>query len=368
MEVLKIIAPFELESGQQLEQLEIAYELYGQLNNNQDNVVWICHALTGNSDAADWWSGLVGPGKLFDPEKYLIVCANILGSCYGTTGPASINPSSGKAYGADFPLITIRDMVKAHRLLQSHLGIHKINFGIGGSMGGQQLLEWAVEQPNNFEHICVLATNAVHSPWGIAFNEAQRMAIQTGLKAGANPAEAAKLGLEAARAIAMLSYRNYDTYHQTQAEPIAEKLEDYRASSYQRYQGQKLRQRFDVYSYLALSKAMDSHNIGRGRGGIDAALKRISAATLVIGIQSDVLFPVREQVQIADSIPNAELEIINSLYGHDGFLVEFEKIRKLINQFWEGDKSAQKQIPQLKKRRMAFLRDGRLALPGTEGF
>lgn len=331
MKELKINRPFQLENGDTLPEITIGYHTFGKLNESKDNVVWICHALTGNSDPTDWWSGLVGRGKLFDPDKYFIVCANMLGSCYGSTGPASINPITGKKYAADFPLITIRDMVKAHFLLRDFLNIQRIQICMGGSMGGQQALEWAVMEPQSIEKLIVLASNAQHSPWGIAFNEAQRMAIKADPSLCDGTQEAGKAGLEAARAIAMLSYRSYSTYQKTQTEGNTDKLDDFRASSYQRYQGQKLQQRFDVFSYITLSKAMDSHNIARSRKGLAEALSSIQAKTLVIGIQSDVLFPVEEQVLIANLVPGARLEIIDSIYGHDGFLVEARAIEAVVN-------------------------------------
>jgi len=289
MKYYKHTKSFVLESGIELPELDIAYESYGELNAVKDNVIWICHALTANADAADWWGGLIGEGKLFDPEKHFIVCANMIGSCYGSTGPTSTNPATDKPYGKDFPLVTIRDMVAAHQLLQQHLGIDRIKLAIGGSMGGQQVLEWAITDPDLFEYIVPLAANAQHSPWGIAFNDAQRMAIKADPTIHDDTPEAGKNGMEAARAIAMLSYRHYQTYQRTQAEPNDEKIDDFRASSYQRYQGLKLRKRFNVWSYFALSRAMDSHNVGRGRGGVGAALQRIRAKTFAIGIHCQQL-------------------------------------------------------------------------------
>ena len=359
-----------LESGAQLPGVEIAYHTYGKLNAAGDNVVWVAHALTGNSEAEDWWSGLVGKGKIFNPDQYFIVCANMLGSCYGTTGPGSIDLATGAPYKRRFPLVTIRDMVHMHQRLSAHLGIQKIYMGIGGSMGGQQIVEWAVEEPERFEHICLLATNAQHSPWGIAFNEAQRMAIEASLAADGDSPEAGKKGLEAARAIAMLSYRHYKTYHKTQSEKDDEKIDDYRASSYQRYQGTKLWNRFNIYAYLTLSKAMDSHNVGRNRGGVEQALSRVIAKTLVIGIQSDILFPIEEQMILANGIPNTQIELLDSIYGHDGFLVEFETIADIIQRFLDAKvyRPAHKQYksdPALSKINPVQLPK---ALPGTERF
>ena len=312
---------FILESGTVLPELDICYTTHGQLNKNKDNVIWIVHALTGNSDPLQWWNGLAGGGKLFDPDKYFIVCANNLGSCYGTTGPASINPLTKSVYGKGFPNITIRDMVKANILLKNHLGIDNIFLITGGSLGGQVCLEWAIEEPDVFKNVIPIATNAKHSPWGIAFNETQRMAL-----------EDEKNGINVARAIALLSYRGYDIYDKTQTDNDR-RVDGFSASSYQRYQGVKLRNRFDRHSYYVLSKAMDSHNVARNRGNVSTALNKIKARVLVIGIKSDILFPVSEQKLIAANISGAKIKIIDSIYGHDGFLLESSKIKTAIKYF-----------------------------------
>ncbi len=360
-------APFALESGAELPELEIAYATYGALNDRRDNVVWICHALTANAEAADWWSGLVGTGKLFDPAHHFIVCANMIGSCYGSTGPASVDPATGRPYRGAFPLVTIRDMVAAHELLREELGIRRIRMVIGGSMGGQQALEWLVRAPDRFDYAVLLATNARHSPWGIAFNEAQRMAIYADPSV-AEGGDGAR-GLEAARAIAMLSYRNYRTFQATQSETAHDKLDDFLASSYQRYQGEKLRKRFDVWSYIALSKAMDSHHLGRDRGGVAAALQQIRTPCLVVGIASDVLFPLEEQALIARYIPDAQLEVIDSIYGHDGFLIEFEALTELAAPLLAGRGWARRPNSyRLRQRLNGAITGQNLALPGTERF
>lgn len=332
---LHISQPFPTEGGAVLPELHIAYHTWGKPNAEQDNIVWITHALTGNSDAASWWPGLVGEGRLLDPDKYFIVCANVIGSCYGSTGPTSIDPRTGQAYGLGFPLITIRDMVRAHRLLQRHLGIRRIRLGIGGSMGGQQIIEWAAAEPELFDRIALLATNARHSPWGIAFNESQRMAIMADPTVQEKHPEAGAKGLEAARAVAILSYRHYHTYHRTQLDPTHDKIEDFLAGSYQRYQGEKLRNRFHAHSYLTLSRAMDSHNVGRGRESVENALAQIRKPALVVAIQSDVLFPPEEQYFIGRNLPEAQVETIESLYGHDGFLIEYDKIAPLLQDLLE---------------------------------
>jgi homoserine O-acetyltransferase len=330
------LGDFELECGEVLKDAQLAYNLLGRPD-SMNNVIWICHAITANADPRDWWHGLAGAGKLFDPSKYSIISANILGSCYGSTYAGSVNPSSGRPYGSDFPLITVRDHVRALEQLRMALGIERIRLCIGASLGGQHVLEWAVMAPSVFDKICVIAANAQHSPWGIAFNEAQRMALQADstLYELDNP-QAGWKGMAAARAIGMLSYRNYKTYKNTQSEE-EDKLDGFRASSYQQYQGLKLCKRFHALAYLALTRMMDSHHVGRGRGGLDAALAQVRAHAMIIGIESDILFPLEEQRYLARKIPGAFLRILNSIYGHDGFLIEYDVLDQEIREFLEED-------------------------------
>jgi homoserine O-acetyltransferase len=318
-----------LEQGAFLAQPTITYHTYGSPDKP---VVWVCHALTANSDVFDWWSGLFGPNDLFNPNDYFIVCANILSSCYGTTGPLSENPETGDPYYHDFPVVTIRDMVSAHEALRRKLGISKIHLLIGGSLGGQQAMEWAIQQADLVEQLALIATNARHSAWGIAFNEAQRMAIEADGTWHRRFEQAGDAGMRAARATALLSYRHYSAYEQTQtdAEPV---LGNYKAAAYQQYQGEKLSRRFNAFSYYRLSQAMDSHHVGRGRTDIPTVLAGIKARTLTIGISSDMLFPPQEQQFLASSIPDAVYEQIHSGYGHDGFLVETEKLSVLLSNF-----------------------------------
>ncbi|MCD6068376.1 MAG: homoserine O-acetyltransferase [Bacteroidetes bacterium] len=339
---------FHLEGGGILPSFEIAYHTYGTLNTERSNVIWVCHALTANSDVLDWWKGLFGENNLFDPKDYFIVCANNLGSCYGTTGPLSVNEDIGQPWYAYFPEVTIRDMVNAHEVLRVHLGIEKINTIIGGSQGGQQVLEWNILQPELFENTIVVATNAKHSAWGIAFNEAQRLAIKADRTYYANLPDGGSKGLQAARAIALLSYRGYETFTGTQTEKDNEKTGDYKASSYQRHQGQKLVKRFNAYSYVILSQAMDSHNVGRNRGSLEKALEQITARTLVIGIKNDLLFPVSEQWLLTEQILNAEFAAIDSFYGHDGFLIETEKLTNIIASFLVADIRTNAEILEIK--------------------
>jgi homoserine O-acetyltransferase len=325
---------FVLESGKALPELQIAYHTYGKLNAKKDNVIWVTHALTANADVFDWWKGLFGNNNLFNPEEHFIVCANIPGSHYGSTGPLSVNPDTGNPYYHHFPEITIRDIVNSLELLRKHLGIEKINTLIGGSLGGQQALEWAILKNDIFENLVLLATNAQHSPWGIAFNESQRLAIKADRTWYNFSHDAGLKGLKAARSIALLSYRNYNTYTSTQKEDNNDNTDNFKASSYQNYQGEKLVNRFNAYSYWHLSKAMDSHNVGRNRDGVENALQQIKAKTLAIGISSDILFPTEEQKFLANKISNAQYVEIDSLYGHDGFLIETEKISNVIQNYF----------------------------------
>jgi len=325
--------PFKLENGKKLREVEIAYQTYGRLNAKKDNVIWVCHALTANADVLDWWKGLFGSNDLFNPDEHFIICANVLGSNYGTTSPLSINPATGQPYYLAFPEFTIRDLVSAHRLLAEHLKVKNIKVLIGGSLGGQQALEWAIKDNTCIENLILMATNAVHSPWGIAFNESQRMAIRADRTFYSQQPDGGLKGLKVARSIALLSYRTYEAYSSTQLESVNDKTGSFRASSYQNYQGEKLCKRFNAYSYWYLTKAMDSHNVGRGRTSIANALAQVKAKTLVIGIDNDVLFPLSEQEFLARHIPEACLRSIKSAYGHDGFLIETNTLTNIIGTF-----------------------------------
>src|SRR5215207_4091784 len=221
--------PFELETGDVLPEITIAYHTYGTLNATKSNTVWICHALTANSDVVDWWPGVVGKGQAIDPDQHFIVCANIIGSCYGSTGPVSIDPDKGEPYFSGFPFITIRDMVKAHQLLSRFLGIQKIQLLVGGSMGGYQALEWSIMEPGLIERLFLVATSARETPWGIAIHTTQRLAIEADQTWGQPHRTAGEKGLKAARAIAMLTYRNYDTYKRTQNDTDQNKIDDFKA-------------------------------------------------------------------------------------------------------------------------------------------
>ncbi len=324
---------FLLESGKYLPELNLEYTTLGELNAERNNVVWITHALTANANPSEWWSGLIGEGKFFSPKDHFIICVNVLGSCYGSTGPLSTNPETDTPYYYNFPKITIRDIVNSFECLRIHLKIDNIHTLLGGSLGGQQAVEWAIQEPKLIDNLILIATNAQHSPWGIAFNESQRLAIESDGTWLSYSDDAGLNGLKTARSIALLSYRNYQTYQRTQADEI-ETNDNFKAASYQNYQGEKLTQRFNAFSYYQLSKVMDSHNVGRGRGSVKQALKQIKAKTLVVAISSDILFPVSESLTLVAGITGSEIEVIDSLYGHDGFLIETDLLEETFENFF----------------------------------
>lgn len=337
---IQLTAPFRLESGEHIQHLEIGFHTYGKLNSQKNNVVWVCHALTANSDVFSWWEGLFGNDKTFNPEEHFIVCVNSLGSCYGTTGPKS--PGINKRPLLDqFPFVTTRDMARINEELRLIFNIEKIAVLIGASLGGQQALEWSISSPDVHDKVVLIATNARHSAFGIAFNESQRLAIFCDPTYGNDQIDGGRQGLIAARSIAMLSYRTYQSYQKTQTNPGEHVTDSFLASSYQNYQGQKLADRFCAYSYVTLSRAMDAHNVGRNRSSVENALEQIKAKVLVIGIESDQLFPTSEQTLLAKHITNACYAEIQSHYGHDGFLIETDRIKELIESFLSDQSPSQ---------------------------
>ena len=336
MNTLEIKGSFQLENGEVLPGLTIAYNSYGKLNEAKDNVVWVCHALTANSDVFDWWPGVVGENCVINPKDHFIICVNIIGSCYGSSGPLTINPENDQPYYSSFPVVTIRDMINAFILVRKNLGIEKIKLLMGGSMGGYQVLEWCLMEPDVIQNSFVITTSAAESAWGIAIHTAQRLAIEADQTWKERSADAGKNGIKAARGIGMLTYRNYKIFHQKQTDPDFSKTDNYKASSYILHQGNKLSDRFNAQSYWLLTKSMDSHNIARGRfDTLEKALKAIHQPMLVIGIDSDILCPVPEQAFLAEHIPNSTLHIISSDYGHDGFLVEAETISRHLFEWME---------------------------------
>lgn len=323
---------FQLESGRVLPQLDIAYHTYGTLNALRDNVIWVCHALTANSDVADWWPHTVEEGRFLDPAKHFVVCANILGSHYGTTGPLSINPTTGEPWYGDFPAFTIRDMVAAHQVLAEALGIDRIKVLVGSSVGGFQAVEWAVMEPARFEKLILIATAAKASPWTIAIDETQRMAIEADATFGERRADAGMRGMAAARALGLLTYRGSLGYNLTQQDP-KEAPAVHRASTYQQYQGEKLCRRYNAYSYVAILNAFDTHDVGRGRRGLEQELAQITAATILVGITSDIIFTPEEMRALQQQIPESRYYEIDSPFGHDGFLVEHVQLNEILYPF-----------------------------------
>ncbi|MFK7809852.1 MAG: bifunctional aspartate kinase/homoserine dehydrogenase I [Saprospiraceae bacterium] len=316
--------PFTFESKKQLPSMKIAYHTFGKINKNKDNVIWVFHAISAHSNVLDWWPGLFGEEDLYNPKDYFIICANTIGSPYGSTKPTN----------TDFPNFTVRDVVKAHQLLAKSLGVSKIHTAIGGSFGGYQALEFAYSFEGSIEHLILLASSAKESAWGIAIHESQRIAMQTDTTFGKE--DGGQAGLKAARSIAMLTYRTSQVFVDNQTDDD-QKLDNFKASSYIQYQGDKFVKSFSPLSYFYLTKCIDSHNIGRGRGGEVQALQEIKIPTLVIGFTSDTLVPLRFQKFLAEHIPNAVFQEFQSQYGHDGFLKETEKISNSIKQFYENN-------------------------------
>jgi len=325
--------PFPLETGGQLPRLELVYHTSPRAYRPGDRVIWICHALTASSDAEDWWPGLVGPGKYFDTERDFVVCVNILGSPYGSTGPASIDPSTGRPWLLGFPDITIRDVVRSSVLVRKELGISHIDLLTGASTGGFQVLEWCVMEPEVIRRAAIIATEARVTPYLSAFDAAQRMALEADPSfLAAENLRGGTAGLQCARAIAMISYRSAEGYNSTQFETDPDALFASRCESYQRYQGKKLSDRFDAYSYASLVRACESNNLGRGRGGVEKALGAIQARCAVICIDSDTLFPPASMKPLAAAIPGAAYHEISSPFGHDGFLLENEQLSKIFHE------------------------------------
>ncbi|KAF0153476.1 MAG: homoserine O-acetyltransferase [Ignavibacteria bacterium] len=343
---LFIDEPFQFESGAVIPSVNIAFETYGKLNDEGTNAVLVCHALTGDAHAssynylqgrAGWWDGVIGKEKAFDPDKYFIVCSNFIGSCYGTSGPASINPSTNKKFNLTFPQMTVRDMVNLEHKLVSHLGIKKLLSVTGGSLGGMQSLEWALLYPELVESIIPIACGAQHSAWAIGLNEIQRKSIIDDPQwNGGNYTEQPVNGLSSARMLAMMTYRSNENFENRFARNLrndSRKTPFYEVESYLHYQGHKLASRFDANTYIYITRAMDSHDVSRGRGSLQNALSQIKARTLSIGIDTDLLYPVNEQKETAELVPNAKYYEIKSIYGHDAFLIEFEQMNKVIKEF-----------------------------------
>ncbi|KAI1311332.1 homoserine O- acetyltransferase [Mortierella claussenii] len=454
-QTIAIIPEFTLDSGHVLQQVPVAYRTWGTLNETGDNVMIICHALSGSADVEDWWGPLMGPGRAFDPTKFFIICCNVLGSPYGTASPVTLNPETGETYGPEFPLATIRDDVRLHKLILDDLGVKSVAICIGGSMGGMQVLEWSFLGPEYIKAIIPIATSAKHSAWCISWGEAQRQSIYSDpsyLDGYYAPEAPPSVGLAAARMAALLTYRSRNSFESrfgrkimdkptfsTAREPasaaeehhqihndghrktkgplsrsssvdstgsllaasssalasIAEKSSDnaasttaineststeatltpssvtsgaatpvipansspttlsaisvpltknrnksqkptvFSAQNYLRYQGDKFIHRFDANCYIAITRKMDVHDVSAGRGELNEVLDGIKQPALVIGVESDGLFTISEQYELAEHLHDSEMVVVQSPDGHDGFLLEFEQINNAIISFMQ---------------------------------
>lgn len=345
--------PFLLEGGGELPEVTMAYETWGTLNADATNAVLVCHALTGDSHAAGriepghatpgWWDDLIGPGRAIDTDRWFVVCINVLGGCQGSTGPASIDPATGRPYGPDFGVVTIRDMVRAQRGVADHLGIDAWAAVVGGSMGGMVALEWAVMFPERVRALGLIASCAASSALQIAWSAVGRRAIAFDphwnggdyydAPAGGGPHR----GLAVARQTAQVTYRTGELFEQRFGRATVDPMDDglsmwqrFDIEGYLDHHGTKIARRFDANAYLVLSKAMDLHNIAVGRGGIDNALARIRARCLVMSIDSDGLYPPDQQQRIVDGLRAAgvpcDYTTITSPHGHDAFLLEPEQV------------------------------------------
>ena len=356
--------PFALDGGMVLTDVSIAYETWGTLNENATNAILICHAWTGDSHVSGsaedghptpgWWEGVVGPGKAIDTNKWFVVCSNVIGGCQGSTGPATAHPEDGQLYGPRFPVITVRDMVRAQVRLTDMLGIRAWHSVVGGSMGGMQVLEWAVTFPDRVKTIIPIATCAQATAQQIAWGAIGRRAIRLDPKwrngeyydaaIGEGPWE----GLAIARMISQVTFRSDNVFTERFGRALVDMDADYNGlglwdrfevEGYLDHHGDRLIRRFDTNSYLIIGKAMDLHDIARGRGSLDTAMSRIKAPTLVMGISSDILYPTYQQKQIHSILSEKGVDStyveIDSPHGHDAFLINFDQVGAPIEAFLE---------------------------------
>ncbi len=346
--------PFVTEGGKELSPVTLAYETYGKLNGDKTNAILVLHALTGDAHAAGWhegdkspgwWDNMIGPGRAFDTDRYFVVCSNVLGGCRGSTGPASINPRSGRPYALEFPLITVKDMVEAQRCLVDHLGVDRLLAVAGGSMGGMQALQWVATFPERVRAVIPIATTATHSPQQIAFNEVGRQSIMSdphwkdgNYYGGPLPAK----GLSVARMVGHITYMS----DISMAEKFGRRFKNNRGSfkfdpefeveGYLQYRGENFIKRFDPNSYLYITKAIDYFDLANGRGLVEI-LRGVKARFLVIAFKSDWLYPAHQSQEIARACKRAGVEAtyaeLNSTWGHDAFLIEVEEESHLVKHF-----------------------------------
>jgi homoserine O-acetyltransferase/O-succinyltransferase len=346
--------PFTLECGRVLPRIRIAYETWGEHSARRDHAVLVCHALTGDAHASSfgggpgarpgWWDGLIGRGRAIDPDRHFILCANLLGSCFGSTGPASTDPETTRPYGREFPTVTPRDMARVQKILLDHLGVGQVALAIGGSLGAMIVWEMAVEFPSLARAVMPIAGPPRATPWSIALNEVARRAIAL----DSSGEDWGGRGLALARSIAMISYRTGALFEgrfgREREDPSPARALDpsnrFQVGRYLDHQGQKFLDRFDTASYITLTHAMDLHDVGRSRGGIGAALARIRAAVYSVGISGDVLFPASEMRDTARSLSacggRSKYGEIESTLGHDAFLAECDLLGPIVRQCLEG--------------------------------
>jgi homoserine O-acetyltransferase/O-succinyltransferase len=352
--------PFAIDAGSTLHDVDIAYETWGSLDEDASNAVLLCHAWTGDSHAAGpaedghptpgWWEGLVGPGRAIDTDRWFVVCSNVLGGCQGSTGPASPHPDDGRPYGSRFPVVTVRDMVRAQSRLADHLGIAQWHSVIGGSMGGMQVLEWGIMHAGRVRSLVPIATCAQATAQQIAWGAIGRRAIRldprwrNGDYYDAAPGEGPWEGFAIARMISQVTFRSDNAFTDRFGRELEDNAGDgfglwqrFEVERYLDYHGEKLVRRFDANSYLRIGKAMDLHDVGRGRGGLDAAMSRISAPTMVFGISTDMLYPTYQQRQIVDELRRSGVEAsyreIDSPHGHDAFLINLDQMAEPLRKF-----------------------------------
>jgi len=329
-------APVRLESGQTLDRVEVAYRTWGRLAPDGGNAVLVCHALTGSADADVWWGGLFGSGRALDPARDFIVCSNVLAGCYGTTGPNHPHPEDGEPWGSRFPLVTIRDMVGLQARLLDHLGVQRLSLVLGPSLGGMQVLEWAASFPDRVAAIAPIGVSGRHSAWCIAISESQRRAIylDPAWLDGRYPLDRPpRHGLAVARMMAMCSYRSWENFEARFSRRKQDWDDEFAVTSYLNYQGQKLYRRFDANTYVRLTQAMDSHDLARDRDDYDSVLRKIEMPALVVSVDSDVLYPPREQEELARLLPAAQYEMLHTPAGHDGFLIETDALDRMLQRF-----------------------------------